>query len=434
MPDIQIIFGRWNATIALPPVPPIAKKKLSSEVDDGRDLSRLTANEGKSLARRRYQQGQLLLIGKDWFGRWWEDVLENGQLRRRRPQEFLGTLKEYPTRRLARRALDERLKAINNVTCRPRPTATFAQFAEKWESTVVVQLKPSTAANYRSHLHRHLKPSFGRHALRDLTTEMLQAFISKLRVSPLTVRHVFVTFQSLWHSARDWGYVSEDITKGVRLPEVALSARRHFSLEEMALIIATAPEPYRTCFWLFAETGMRAGELCGLRWQDIDFERSIASVVQTAWWGRLQTPKNKGSIRRFSISVDLASHLQAWLCVWKPNQHGLIFATKNGTAWQCRKPLRKLHAVLKELGLRDAGLHAFRHSQVTVAERVGVPLRTIQGRVGHGSVETTLLYSHAVGEDDRKFSGWLGPQLKPNPGPQTQKPPGNIIGFPRKAG
>ena len=67
----------------------------------------------------------------------------------------------------------------------------------------------------------------------------------------------------------------------------------------------------------------------------------------------------------------------------------------------------------------NAGLHAFRHSQVTVAERVGVPLKTIQGRVGHGSAETTLLYSHAVGEDDRKFSAWLGSQLNPNPRPKS---------------
>lgn len=164
---------------------------------------------------------------------------------------------------------------------------------------------------------------------------------------------------------------------------------------------------------------MRAGELCGLRGQDVDFDQLIVSVVQTAWWGRLQTPKTKGSRRRFSISDDLAAHIQVRLRAWPPNRYGLIFATRNGTPWQCRKPLRHLQAVLKERGLPNAGLHAFRHSQVTVAERVGVPLKTIQGRVGHGSAETTLLYSHAVGEDDRKFSAWLGSQLNPNPRPKS---------------
>jgi integrase len=408
-------------TLAIPPVPSIgaiAKKKLSSELDGGKDSSRSTDYQGKSLARRRFQRGQLLLLGckeKRWFGRWYEDVVESGQVRRIRRQEFLGTLKDYPTKKLAARELDARLGTINSPAYRARPTSTFTQFADRWEATVVLHLKPSTAINYRSHLRRHLKPFFGNYELKDMTTEMSQAFVSKLKVNPTTVRHVFVTFQSLWRSARTWGYVTQDITKGVRLPGRVMSERRYFSLEELARIIVATPEPYRTCFWFAAETGMRAGELCGLRWQDIDFSQRTVSVTQTAWWGHIQTPKTKGSVRRFSVSVELLNHLQAQLRVWTPNPLGLIFATRNGTAWSCRKPLRKLQAVLKELGIAAAGLHAFRHSQVTIAERAGVPLKTVQGRVGHGSTETTLLYSHAVGEDDRKFSAWLGSQLRPKP-------------------
>jgi integrase len=148
----------------------------------------------------------------------------------------------------------------------------------------------------------------------------------------------------------------------------------------MVRIVAASPEPCKTCFWLAAETGMRAGELCGLRWQDLDFERLIVCVVQTAWWGHLQTLKTKGSARRFSISAILSNHLQERLKEWKPDQYGLIFATRNGTAWTCRKPLRKLEVVLEKLELPVAGSHAFRHAQVTIAEREVVPLKTVQAR------------------------------------------------------
>jgi len=197
----------------------------------------------------------------------------------------------------------------------------------------------------------------------------------------------------------------------------------------MKRIIAAAPEPYKTCFWLAAEAGMRAGELCGLRWQDVDFSQQIVSVTQTAWWGHIQTPKTKSSVRRFSISAELSNHLQRQLRVWASNPLGLVFATRNGTAWSCRKPLRKLQAVLRELEIAPAGLHAFRHSQVTIAERAGVPLKTVQARVGHDSAETTALYAHAVGEDDRKFAAWLGSQFNPGIRPEAPKPPGNVIAF-----
>jgi site-specific recombinase XerD len=141
-----------------------------------------------------------------------------------------------------------------------------------------------------------------------------------------------------------------------------------------------------------------------------------------------------GRCCNFSISANLANHLQARLKEWKPNQYGLIFATRNGTAWTCRKPLRKLQAVLEKLELPAAGLHAFRHAQVTIAEREGVPLKTVQARVGHDSAETTALYAHAVGEDDRKFSAWLGSQLNPDVKPKDPMPSGNVIEFRKKAG
>lgn len=393
-----------------------------------------------NLARRRFQKGTLLLLGsKDeprWFGRWREDVIdEAGSVRRIHRQEFLGTIKDFPTKKLAMRELNKRLHAINDLSYKPRSTATFTQIADRWENSVVCQLKPSTALNYRSHLRKHLKPFFGEYALNDISKEQLQVFVSKLKVSPQTVRHVFVTFQSLWKSAREWGYVTANITERVRMPNPVLGERRHFSMEDMTRILAASTEPYKTCFWLAAETGMRAGELCGLRWQDLDFERLTVSVVQTAWWGHLQTPKTKGSERRFSISANLARHLQARLEEWKPNQYGLIFATRNGTAWTCRKPLRKLQAVLKELELPPAGLHAFRHAQVTIAEREGVPLKTIQSRVGHDSAGTTALYAHAVVEDDRQFSAWLGSQLDSQADPKAPQPSRNVIEFrSRRAG
>src|SRR5581483_12398944 len=96
-----------------------------------------------NMARRRYQKGSLKQVDNKWVGRWREDVLVNGQLKRINRKEVLGTLKDYPTKRLAQRALDSRLAPINSPTYRARPTITIEEFWKKWESNVVQQYKPT---------------------------------------------------------------------------------------------------------------------------------------------------------------------------------------------------------------------------------------------------------------------------------------------------
>jgi integrase len=374
--------------------------------------------QGRKLARRRFQRGQLLLLGTEnerrWYGRWYDDVIENGASRRIRRQEFLGTLKDYPTRKLALRELEAKLSLVNSPTYKARPTATFTEFADRWDAAILPQLKPSTAVNYRSHLSKHLKPYFGEHQLKDIGPEMVQRFISGLKVHPSTQRRVFATIQSLWRSAKAWGYVSHSISEGVLLPAKIKAKRPFFSMDDMRRIITKAAEPYKTCFWIAAETGSRAGEICGLRWESIDLENRLLTVERAAWEGTLQEPKTTGSVRQFCISSELTEHLKAFREGWKPNSLGVLFISKKGRPWRAIKPLKYLKAVLAELEIAPAGMHAFRHAQATVALREGVPLKTVQARLGHDSADLTAkVYAHAVGEDDRNFAGWLGKRLNP---------------------
>jgi hypothetical protein len=98
------------------------------------------------MARRRYQRGHLRLRGKRekvWVAMWREDVIApDGTTRRIRKSEVLGTLKEYKTRRLAERALEQRLSDVNSLTYKPRPTATFSEFAKSCKGRVAVLNRP----------------------------------------------------------------------------------------------------------------------------------------------------------------------------------------------------------------------------------------------------------------------------------------------------
>jgi integrase len=375
---------------------------------------------GDSMARRRFQDGSLFKRhGKHervWVARWREDEIVEGRLRRVYRSEVLGTLKELPTRRLAKRELQARLDTVNDPRYRARPTAKFAEFASRWQATVLVQHKPSTQATIKGHIRKHLVPCFGNVALREMTTEEVQRFISGVRASPKTVRNLFATLQMMWKSARAWAYIAHDITDGVVLPKQQRPRRFFFSLEEVQRILAAAAEPHRTFYWLAAETGMRAGELCALQVADLDLERAVLTVRQSAWRGRIQGPKTENAYRSFAMSPQLIAHLADYLKQWRPNEAGLLFATRNGTPWDANLLVkRKLRPLLRSLGIEHGGLHAFRHTNSSLMDKLGVPIKVRQQRLGHSDPRLTLnCYTHVSSEDDIRFAARLGEILHPN--------------------
>jgi len=383
---------------------------------------------GGLLARRRHQRGSLLtrvikaengtILRTVWVGRWREDEIANGQLRRVRRSEVLGEKKEgdLPTRALARRRLEERLALVNDPMYRARPSSTFAEFAKRWEALVVIQHKPSTQANLRSHLRKYVIPFFGPLAVRDVRPDTVQQFISGIKANPKTVRNIYVTLQMMWKSARAWQYVAHDALDGVVLPKRRTPRRFFFTQQEVSCILGAAEEPYRTFYWLAAELGLRAGEICGLRLEDLDLEVGQVHVRQSAWRGRLQEPKTENATRSFAVSPNLIEHLRRFILKWRPNTSGLLFASRKGTPFdQNLLVKRKLHPLLEKLNIQRCGLHAFRHFAASMMDRLNTPLKLRQQRLGHSDAEMTLgVYSHVAKEDDLRIAAQLGEILDPS--------------------
>jgi len=373
-----------------------------------------SSGERNSMARKRYQKGQLWLEPDGWHGRWREDVIVNGVRRRPRRHGIIGSLKDYPTKRLAQRALDAHIAHVNKISYRPMPTAKFADFAQNWESKVLSQYGESTAINYRTHIWKHLVPFFGEYSMKDLNPEMIQQFVSTSVVSPKTTKNICITLQSMWTTARAWGYVAHDLMEGVVLPEVKRVQRFFLSQREIQLILARAQEPHRTWYGLAAETGLRAGELCGLTVDDIDIERGMLQVRQSAWRGKLGDPKTDDSIRVVELSPQACAHLKAFLKSWHPNERRLLFATCNGTPWDQNMLLkRRFRPLLRSLGIqvpRGNGFHAFRHANATLMNSFGASQKLRQQRLGHadGSPVTETIYTHVISEDGRRIAAQLG--------------------------
>jgi len=377
----------------------------------------------RSMARRRYQRGSLILRGrreKKWVGRWLEDEIHpDGSVHRRHRSEVLGTIRDYPTKRLAHRALEQRLAEINSVTYRPRHKITFKEFAERWKQSVLPQHKPSSQSSERAHLNRLLS-NFGEMSLSDISVEVVQSWISKQTLSPKTVRNHIATLRILWQTAKAWGYVAHNPFEGLKLPKRGLIKKPRLTAQQGRDIIKMASEPYKTMFWIVAETGIRGGELCGLGVSDVDLTNRVIKVWRSAWRGNLQTPKSTNAVRHFPISTNLADHIRQYLGTdWKANPDDLLFCTRTG------KPLDnynvvtwKLKPLLEGVGIADTrrmGLHAYRHCNATELDKMGAPIKVRQDRLGHADSETTFGYTHADSEDHRRVAAELGRIFDPNP-------------------
>jgi integrase len=364
------------------------------------------------MARRRFQAGGLTLKNGLWIGRWREDEYRDGKLIRVRRYEVLGTQKEFATSKLARRELQKRVSIVNDLSYRAKTAASFQQFAQRWMDTVMCQTKPSTRSTFSSHVKKYFLPAFGTLRMSDIRTESVQCFIAGLKLSPKTVRNIHITLQLMWKSAKAWEYVSHSLD-GIVLPKARRSRRPSFTLDEMRRIIAAAQNPQKMFYWLAAETGLRAGELCGLRVDDIDFDRGIVKVWQSAWHGKLQDPKSENSIRTFAISTSLRNCLKTFLANWRPNAQHLLFASRNGTPWDANLLVkRKLRPLLESLGIAGGGLHGFRHGNASLMDILSTPMKVRQQRLGHSDPRLTMnVYTHAASADDEKIAEQLGDLL-----------------------
>jgi integrase len=368
--------------------------------------------EREKLMRRRFQTGSIVRRGKSWEFRWREDEIDgSGKRKRVERRQVFATTRDHPTLRLASRDpfVLAKQQEINSLNFKPRNTILFSQFAVNWVERVLSQHKPSTQVATKSHLKIHLLPYFGDLQLQQINGERIQDFVASREIGQKSIHNLVATLRMLWNSAKAWAYVSHDPFEGLVLPTAPDPEPKFFTLEEVQTILDNAPEPDRTFYCLAAETGLRAGELCGLRWEDLNFESGIVEVKQSAWQGRIVTPKTKKACRTFAISPQLLEHLR------KMQGTGLIFQYRNGRPWKGEKVVeRKLKPLLKRLGIPHRGLHAFRHTNATIMDRLGVPMKTRQDRLGHTDSRMTLgRYTHVVSEDDRKIAAQFGGLLWP---------------------
>lgn len=386
-----------------------------------------------SLSRRRYQRGQVTRDGDRWTARWREDIIDprTGKPRRIRKWDVIASVKECPTKRMAQRKLDERLASINAEDYRPTPLITFATFAAKWKTDVMIHHKRSSQSSERSIVDAHLIPAFGTCQLAEINLEMVQRFVNTIEKSAKTTRNIVGVMMTMWDTAKAWEYVRHNpFPRGnngkllLKMPKVVKGQMYHFSIEECLQIIDKAQGQWKLFFRILAETGMRPGELAGMLRENC-LPNSLR-ITQSVWQQGIQTVKSNAGNRTFAISERLGADIQRYIAESDKNKYGLLFVSTSG------RPLsmdnfrnRVLNPILAELGILEkiralgirGGNYAFRHMNATLMDSLNAPLKTRQKRLGHTKIETTLThYTHQVDADDHAVAEQIGALLDPKQG------------------
>jgi integrase len=352
----------------------------------------LTARNGESVSRRRFQKGSVFQNKTKtmWMGDYSEYVLDAHGVEKRIHKQFaLCPVKHDGVnvgKREAQRILQPYIDRVNTSIASPareRKSITFEAFAVIWERDYLSLSKASTRSGARSYLKR-LKAAFGKKDMRQIDAGDIQRVIAKSMsdgLSPKTVRNIWSTVSLIWQAALAQKFVDTVLPKP-KLPRRPRTKPRYFTWQDVGNIIAACTGDQRVFYWLAAETGLRAGEIAGIRLSDIDGEG--LTVSRTIWGLKEQSPKTENANRTLALSPQLVSLIWEQIARQRAKEHEYLFTSANGTPWDMDVyRSRKLHPLLKSLGIAMAGFHAFRHFNVSLLDALRVPLKTIQERIGH---------------------------------------------------
>lgn len=304
-----------------------------------------------------------------------------------------------PTKKDAQKELNAKLTEIDNGTYREITKATFKEFSDLWlKSYAEGKVKPSTFAGYRDIIERLLVPAFGSYSLSDIATGHLQAHVAdRLKsVSAKTACNEIVVIKEMFKHALRWGYLKLNPAEYLERPRITKSEIEILAPDEVETLLEKASGHYRVAFLTGFLTGMRAGEIWGLKWGDIDWNSKRIHVRRSLWKGQFQTPKSKCSNRNIDIPDMLIHELKRWKLACPVNEDDLVFPSSEGRPSQHDNVVKRhFNPALRKAGLRQVSFHSLRHSNASMRIHAGQNIKYIQSQMGHASINITLdIYGH----------------------------------------
>ena len=339
----------------------------------------------------------------------------------RRPARRQRSKGGFATRREAEAALGRTLVAVGAGEVAHVGAMTVGAYLEQWLAGAGPSLKPSTAKSYSEIVEWYVRPQVGQVKLADLNALHIRNLYAELLdhgamrkeggLSASTVRAVHRVLRKALNDAVLWGLLARSPLLGVKPPRQERPEVRWWTPEQARTFLAAVEGDRLYALWvLVLSTGMRRGELAGLRWCDVDLETGVLSVVRTrvsvAYTVSESDPKTRSSRRTVTVDARVVAVLRAhrrrqleerlaWGAAWTDT--GYVFTREDGWPIHPERISVLFARLVEAAGVPKIRLHDLRHTSATLALASGIHPKVVGERLGHSSISVTLdLYSHVI--------------------------------------
>ena len=325
------------------------------------------------------------------------------------------------TRKDVQEKLKVALREQQQGTLVTAPQQKLEDFLKQWlEDTQMHSIRPRSFERYEEIVRLHIVPVLGRIQLQKLTPQQVQSFYTK-KIKEGFKAGTVASFHNVLHKALDtavrWNLIAKNVCDVVSPPRAVKFEFQPLTVEQVRKLLEVTKGHYmEALFKLALATGMRRGELMGLKWQDVDFDtgtlqvRRILTRIPSKMEGKgfiESEPKTKSSRRSVVIASfaleALREHRWRQLDAIKKagplwQHHDYVFCTSIGTHINpTTDMLEPLNELLEQAGLPHIRFHDLRHSAASLLMSQGVHPKVVQELLGHSTIGMTMdVYSHVL--------------------------------------
>jgi integrase len=323
------------------------------------------------------------------------------------------TVSGFRTKKEAEKACAEMISQIENDNYREPSKMLFKDYLKQWLESKSTTIKKNTYENYVRHVDNNIIPHIGNLPLSKITpldiSNLHVHLLKEKGLSESTVGDVHKVLKSSLEQALAWDYVTKNVATNVKKPKIEKKEIKVWDADQSNafLKVAKTNRSY-IAFLLALTTGMRQGEILGLRWKDVNFEEGTIQVVQTlshdgkelSAGAKTQTGNRVIRIDETTIK-ELREHKKTIaadkLAAVEYKSLDLVIPTSVGTPMTPRNLMRTFYNLLEKSKLPKIKFHDLRHTHATLLLKNGEHPKVVSERLGHADTRTTMdIYSHVL--------------------------------------
>ena len=346
--------------------------------------------------------------------------------------------------------LEELKEQCGRTSDKLKPDMPFGDWIDFWyQNFSKPKIRQTTQLSYEGRIYTHIIPEIGKIPLNKLTQNDLQQFYARLKkggrkrfveqygegLSDRMVRSCHTTCRTALEKAVVEGLITTNPAIGCKLPPKKAKEMQVLTQAEILRFLTRAKEEgYYEMFLLELTTGMRRGEIIGLKWRDLNLQtgelRITRQVVKTGSSKEISVPKTKSSVRTILLPPDMVE-LLAELKNQTKGEWMFPSPVKEGEPRNPTAVYHRFQLILERSHCKKVRFHDLRHTFATMALENGMDIKTLSAMIGHISAETTLnIYSHitdtmqqqAAVRIDREIGGTNAEMPEPPPPKVSDKP------------